>query len=136
MKRFRPEADGTATVLGPLESAVLNALWEIDGLATVGDVVDRLANAGQSVHYSSVKTTLNTLVAKGCVNKQPLGRANEFSAAITPADFDARVVEGVVGGLMRNYRNPLLLHLAQQLADDDESLEEFERLIAQARGGE
>ena len=136
MKRFRPEADGTATVLGPLESAVLNALWEIDSMATVGDVVDRLADTGQSVHYSSVKTTLNTLVAKGCVKKQPFGRANAFSAAISPADFGTRVVEGVVGGLLRNYRNPLLLHLAQQLADDDESLEEFERLIAQARGGE
>lgn len=135
MNHFRPDAGGSASVLGPLESTVLNALWDIGTAATVGDVVERLGSDGHSVHYSSAKTTLNTLVAKGYAEKQPIGRANAFAAKVSRAEFDARVVQGVVGGLMRNYRNPLLSHLAEQLAHDDASLEEFRRLIDQHRSG-
>lgn len=133
MNLFRPDAGGSASVLGPLESTVLNALWDMGAAVTVGDVVERLASLGHTVHYSSAKTTLNTLVAKGYAEKRPLGRANTFVANVSRAEFDARVVEGVVGGLMRNYRNPLLSHLAEQLAHDDASLEEFRRLIARHR---
>ena len=133
MNHFRPDAGGSAAVLGPLESSVLNALWDIGTAATVGDVVERLESQGHPVHYSSAKTTLNTLVVKGYAEKRSIGRANAFVAKISRAQFDARVVQGVVGGLMRNYRNPLLSHLAEQLAHDDASLEEFRRLVEQHR---
>ena len=133
MKRFRPEAAGSATVLGPLESAILNALWDLGTPSTVNQVLDRLRAEGHDVHYSSAKTTLNTLVAKGCVMKKPIGRANAFAATVSRADFETRVVQGVIGGLMRNYRNPLLAHLADTLAGDDATLKEVERLIKQRR---
>lgn len=133
MNHFRPDAGGLAAVLGPLESNVLNALWSIGTAATVGEVVERLESQGHSVHYSSAKTTLNTLVAKGYAQKRSVGRANVFAATISQSEFDTRVVQGVVGGLMRNYRNPLLSHLAEQLAHDDASLDEFRRLIEQHR---
>lgn len=133
MNRFRPDAGGSASVLGPLESSVLNALWDRGEPATVGDIVERLESQGHTVHYSSAKTTLNTLVAKGYVQKRSIGRANAFAAKISREQFEADVVRGVLGGLMRNYRNPLLAHLAQQLAHDDASLEEFERLLDRHR---
>lgn len=133
MNHFRPGAGGSASVLGPLESTVLNALWDIDTAATVTDVVGRLASQGLAVHYSSAKTTLNTLVSKGYAKKRAIGRANAFAANVSRAEFEARVVQGVVGGLMRNYRNPLLSHLAEQLAHDDASLEEFRQLLERHR---
>jgi predicted transcriptional regulator len=133
MNVFRPDAPGTASVLGPLESAVLNALWEIGSRATVGDVVECLKQAGSSVHYSSAKTTLNTLAAKGYAEKRPLGRANTFSPKISREEFERHVVGGVLSGLMRNYRNPLIANLAQTLANDEQSLKEFERLLEQQR---
>jgi len=133
MNRFRPDAGGSASVLGPLESTVLNALWDIGQAATVGSVVERLASQGHVVHYSSAKTTLNTLVNKGYAAKRSIGRANAFDANVSRAELDARIVQGVVGGLMRNYRNPLLSHLAEELSQDDASLEEFERLIERHR---
>ncbi len=135
MHVFRPETPGSASVLGPLESVVLNALWDIDASATVGQVVERLERGGHPVHYSSAKTTLNTLVSKGYAKKQPLGKANAFSATVSRDEFERRVVGGVLTGLMRNYRNPLLAHMAQQLAHDDASLEEFERLLQEQRQG-
>ncbi|MHB8432344.1 MAG: BlaI/MecI/CopY family transcriptional regulator [Candidatus Tyrphobacter sp.] len=132
-KVFRPHADGSAAVLGPLESIVMNAVWEIGTSATVGEVAEWLGRAGQHVHYSSAKTTLNTLTEKGYVTKRPLGKANTFTAALSREAFEQRMVGGVLGGLMRNYRNPLMASLAQTLAGDPASLDEFERLLAEQR---
>jgi len=111
----------------------MNTVWDIDAPATVGEVVERLERAGQPIHYSSAKTTLNTLTGKGYLTKRPLGKANAFSAAISREAFEQRVVGGVLTGLMRNYRNPLIASLAQTLADDPASLDEFERLLAEQR---
>ncbi|MHB8441100.1 MAG: BlaI/MecI/CopY family transcriptional regulator [Candidatus Tyrphobacter sp.] len=116
-----------------MESIVMNAVWEIGTSATVGEVAEWLGRAGQHVHYSSAKTTLNTLTEKGYVTKRPLGKANTFTAALSREAFEQRVVGGVLGGLMRNYRNPLMASLAQTLAGDPASLDEFERLLAEQR---
>lgn len=132
-KVFRPNSDGSAAVLGPLESAVMNAVWEIGAPATVGEVVDRLEKAGQRIHYSSAKTTLNTLTQKGYVAKKAVGKANAFTAAVSRTEFEQHVVGGVLTGLMRNYRSPLMSSLAETLANDPESLSEFERLLAEQR---
>jgi predicted transcriptional regulator len=132
-KIFRPNSDGSAAVLGPLESTVMNAVWEIGAPATVGEVVTWLENAGQQIHYSSAKTTLNTLVQKGYLAKRPVGKANAFAALVSREEFDQKVVGGVLSGLLRNYRHPLMSSLAQTLANDPESLSEFERLLAEQR---
>ncbi len=133
-KVFRPDSDGSAAVLGPLESAVMNAVWAIGAAATVGKVTEWLELAGQRIHYSSAKTTLNTLTEKGYLTKRPIGKANVFAAAVSRTEFAEKVVGGVLTGLMRNYRSPLMASLAQTLANDQESLIEFERLLAEQRG--
>ncbi len=130
---FRPDEAGSAAVLGPLESLVLDAVWAMDRPITVGDVAEWLKNAGQHVHYSSAKTTLNTLTEKGYLKKRSIGRANAFAAALSKEEFDRRVVGGVLSGLLRNYRSPLIASLAETMAHDAESLQEFERLLAEQR---
>lgn len=130
---FRPDSEGSAAVLGPLEAAVMNAVWAIAEPATVGDVAQWLERHGQRVHYSSAKTTLNTLTEKGYVTKRSVGRANAFSAALSREEFERKIVGGVLTGLMRNYRNPLIASFAQAMAQDEGSLQEFERLLAEQR---
>ncbi|MCL1474635.1 BlaI/MecI/CopY family transcriptional regulator [Argonema antarcticum] len=51
--------------LGPLETEILNIIWEF-GCATVKDVHDRiLADPERELTYSSVTTVLNRLTQKG-----------------------------------------------------------------------
>lgn len=130
---FRPDETGSAAVLGPLESLILNAVWVIDRPVTVGDIAGWLKLAGHHVHYSSAKTTLNTLTSKGYLKKRSMGRANAFAAAVSKDEFERRVVGGVLSGLLRNYRSPLIASLAETMAHDAESLAEFERLLAAQR---
>ena len=130
---FRPDASGSASVLGPLESTVMNAVWMMERAVTVGDLIAWLERDGQHVHYSSAKTTLNTLTEKGYLTKRSIGRANVFTQTLSRAEFEQRLVGGVLTGLMRNYRSPLMASLAQAMAQDDDSLQEFERLLALQR---
>lgn len=130
---FRPDEAGSAAVMGPLESLVMDAVWGLGRPVTVGEVTEWLEGKGQHVHYSSAKTTLNTLTEKGYLTKRSVGRANAFAAALSRQEFDQRVVGGVLTGLLRNYRNPLIAGLAEVMASDAESLQEFERLLAEQR---
>ena len=118
LRHFRPDALGLRTVLGPPESAILTTLWAIGDYATVGDVVERMRSGGSKVHYSSAKTTLNALAARGCVRNCGIGRATAFRTQVSREEFEARIVRAVAGGLIRNYRRSLLVYLVKRFAGD------------------
>ena len=111
----------------------MDALWALDRAATVGDVVEFFAARGKQPAYSTIKTILNILTGKGYLQKYPDGRANMFAPLQTKAEFEKTVVGDVVSGLLRDYRNPLIAHMAEKMAADPESLAEFERLLAQRK---
>jgi predicted transcriptional regulator len=101
---------------------------------TVGDVDALLHARGENLAYSTIKTVMTNLTKKGLLTKRPAGRANAFTAAQTRAAFERSIIGRVVDGLLRGYRNPVLAHLADELIANEESLTEFERLLAERRG--
>lgn len=61
--------------LGPLETEILNIVWEI-GSATVKDIHERiLADPDRELAYASVTTVLNRLTKKGWLDCCKKGRA-------------------------------------------------------------
>lgn len=130
---FRPGRRGSAAVLGPLEARVMDAVWDASQPVTVGEVMDAPSFRKKPLAYSTIKTILTNLADKGYLIKRSGGRANTFAPTQSREDFGRDVVGGVVSTLMRDYRNPLLAHLAGELADDPRSIAEFERLLAQRR---
>jgi len=111
----------------------MDVIWEKAQPVTVGDVVDALARRDPPLAYSTIKTILTNLADKGYLSKRSVGRANQFTAKKSKVNFQRDVIGGVVNSLLRDYRNPLLTHLAQELADDPESIAEFERLLAERK---
>ncbi|MEE3715653.1 BlaI/MecI/CopY family transcriptional regulator [Tumidithrix elongata RA019] len=60
--------------LGPLESEILNIIWDLN-LATVKDILDRiLADPDRELAYASVMTVLRRLQQKGWLSCQKQGR--------------------------------------------------------------
>ncbi len=133
MKVFRPGRRGSAALFGPLEAQVMDVIWAKSEPVTVGDVANALARREPPLAYSTIKTILTNLADKGYLSKRSVGRANEFAAKKSKLDFQRHVIGGVVNSLLRDYRNPLLSHLADELADDPESIAEFELLLSQRR---
>jgi len=132
-KVFHPGRRGVATVLGPLEAEVMDVVWSSGGPVTVNDVIAGLDRRRRSLAYSTIKTILTNLSAKGYLIKRVVGKANEFRATMNKAQFEVEVVGGVLDSLMRDYRSPLLAHLADELVADADAIGELEHLLAERR---
>ena len=127
---FHPHRSGAAVAVGPLESEILELLWEKDGLTPVPEVHSALTENGRVLSYSAVKAVLNNLTEKGWLRKERLGKVTSFAPEKSREQFDSMVISSVIGSLKRNFGQPVIAQFVDQLAVDEEAIAEFERLIA------
>jgi len=130
---FIPSRSGPSAVLGPLEGRIMEVIWREGRALSVSEVHRALCKRGRNISYSAVKAVLNNLTGKRRLNKTREGKVTFFTAATSRAAFDAQVVSTVVRSLKRNFGNAAIAELVGQLAVDDETISEFERLIAQRK---
>lgn len=118
-------------VLGPLESEVMEAVWNLGGWVPVTEVLEeRERRGGTQLAYSTIKAVLTNLHDKGHLEKRAEGKQNAFKPKLGRDEFAARAVGRVVDPLLRDHRNPLLAHIVDELIDDESALAEFEALLA------
>jgi predicted transcriptional regulator len=111
----------------------MEIVWAEAEPVSVATVHRALGRRKKPLAYSTVKAVLTNLAGKGLLRKRSEGRSNVFSAVQTREAFRKGVVDEVIGSLVKDYRNPLLAHLVEQVARDRASLDELERLIAERR---
>ena len=127
---FHPHRSGAAVAVGPLESEILEILWQKESLTAVPEVHSTLAGSGRQISYSAVKAVLNNLTEKGWLRKDRQGKVTCFAPLTSREEFDSLVMSSVIGSLKRNFGAPVIAQFVDQLAVDAEAIEEFERLIA------
>lgn len=132
-KVFRPGRSGAAAVLGPLESEIMDVLWDAPGALSVGDVHQALNTARRQISYSAVKAVLNNLATKGHLEKGAVGKATNFRPIKDRDSFQAEVVKTVIASLKSDFGQPAIVQLVNALTTDEEGLAEFEALIAARR---
>lgn len=76
--------------LGPLESAVMELLWNADGALSVRQVVDALHE--RALAYTTVATVLENLHRKEWVGREQLGRVWFYRPRIEASDHAASVM--------------------------------------------
>lgn len=136
MRIFRLGKKGSGSVFGPLEEEVMEVVWALSPPVTVAQVLRALRSTKKQkkdLAYSTVKAILSNLTDKSYLRKTSEGRSNVFSPIENRQKFQERVVSEVVGTLARNYRQPLLAHLVDEIATDRTTLDDLERLIAEKR---
>lgn len=111
----------------------MEAVWSESEPVSVGRVQELLGRKRKAPAYSTVKAVLSNLAAKGHLRKRSGGRSNVFVPVRSRDAFREQVVSDVLGSLVRDYRNPFLAHLVDELAAEPGTLEDLERLIAQKR---
>jgi predicted transcriptional regulator len=132
-KVFRPGRSGAAAVLGPLESDIMDVLWEAPGALSVGDVHQALNTGKRKISYSAVKAVLNNLANKGHLQKGAIGKATIFRPVKDRDRFQAEVVRTVIDSLKSDFGQPAIVQLVNALTTDEAGLAEFEALIAARR---
>jgi predicted transcriptional regulator len=130
---FRVGQSGAAVAVGPLESDVLDALWTGDKAMSVPEIHQGVTGDGRTLSYSAVKAVLNNLAGKGWLTKTQQGKLTYFEPTMSREGFEAHVMRSVIGSLKRNFGEPVIAQFVDQLAVDDESIEEIERLLAQRK---
>src|SRR6201981_4247139 len=98
-------------VLTPLERRIMRVLWE-DGAGNVQKVLEGLTGEPQ-LAYTTVQTTLNVLQRKGRVKRKLVGRAYEYSAAVSQEAADSHAIKDVLHKVFQGSVDELPLSLVR-----------------------
>lgn len=112
--RFSPTKDGLVKVLGPLETEIMQILWE-DERSTVKKVHRKLSSQ-RDIAYTTVMTTMSRLAEKGVLMRHREGLAYVYVPAITEDDFVTMVVQQVLDGLLDDYSDTAIDYMVDYLA--------------------
>jgi predicted transcriptional regulator len=116
-------------VLGPLEIAVMEILWE-RGESNVHDVIEKL---GRPLAYTTIMTTLDRLYKKGLLDRHKSERAFLYSTRQTRLEWEQKRAGEFVAGFLNGPQAAgelLISCLVEAVGQRDEALlDELERKI-------
>jgi predicted transcriptional regulator len=119
---------GDKRELTPVEWEIMDAVWAIEGPATVRDVLERAYPEGEKA-YTTVQTIMNTLEKKKLLRRKKVGMVNFYSARRTRES----VVRAETSTLLSRAFNGSVPALASTLLSlerlDPEELEALRKLI-------
>ncbi|MFP4437297.1 MAG: BlaI/MecI/CopY family transcriptional regulator [Chloroflexaceae bacterium] len=115
--RFSPSKDGLVKVLGPLETEIMQLLWQ-EERSTVKKVHRRLSQQ-REIAYTTVMTTMSRLAEKGVLNRHREGLAYVYTPAITEEEFVTMVVHQVLDGLLDDYSDTAVDYMIDYLAKNN-----------------
>ncbi|MGH2573291.1 MAG: BlaI/MecI/CopY family transcriptional regulator [Actinomycetota bacterium] len=102
--------------LGELESGIMQILWRGGQPATVREVHGELGSK-RDLAYTTVMTVMDRLWRKGLLRREPRGRAFQYIAAISEAEFTAGLMHSLLGS-SRN-RKEVLAHFLKGMKKAD-----------------
>lgn len=106
-------------LVGSLEFAVLDALWN-SSPASVGDVRGRLnANRDDELAYTTVMTVLTRLHDKELVERTKRGRGYDYTPCFTESELVAHLGRQEVDGLLDRFGPVAVSQFAAALQDSD-----------------
>jgi predicted transcriptional regulator len=121
MKR-RNQLDG---LLGPLESEVMEAVWEL-GETAVRDVHERLGPT-RGLAYTTIMTTMTRLASKGLLIRDTTGLAHRYRPAVTREEYARSTVASVVDWLVAKFPEPAMSYFVEVVNDGDPEVVEVLR---------
>jgi BlaI family transcriptional regulator, penicillinase repressor len=119
-----------ARVLTLLERRIMRVLWE-EGPGNVQKVLKGLTGEPQ-LAYTTIQTTLNVLHRKGRVRRKLVGRAFEYSAAVSQVAADSHAIRDVLQKVFRGSVDDLLLSLVRSQHLDARKLAELQAKLEAA----
>ncbi|WP_322821567.1 BlaI/MecI/CopY family transcriptional regulator [Chloroflexus sp.] len=132
--RFSPTKDGLVKVLGPLETEIMQILWQ-EGSSTVKKVHRKLAQQ-RDIAYTTVMTTMSRLADKGVLNRERDGLAYVYTPVISEDEFVNLVVRQVLDGLLDDYSDTAISYMVDYLAKNNPAeLRRLQREISQQLNG-
>jgi predicted transcriptional regulator len=131
LRGFRPDGRGPNAVLGDLETAVMEVLWERPG-QTVTEVEQHLRRRREIAH-TTVLTTLGRLHRKGYLTRAKAGRAFVYAPRDTRERFERGLAQEVLAGLLAQSGGLAISAFVDLVSEDPRALARLERMIQAKR---
>jgi predicted transcriptional regulator len=131
LRGFRPAVAGLASVLGELETTVMELLWAEPG-QTVNQV-ERALQRKRPIAHTTVLTTLDRMYRKGYLTRRKQGKAFAYSPRFTAEEFKRGMAEEVLGSLLGQFKGPALSAFVDLVGQDSASLDRLEAIIREKR---
>ena len=121
-----------AEVLGPLETEIMDVVWE-RGEVTVRDV-HRALEANRPIAYTTVMTTLGRLADKGLLQRLEDQPAHRYIPLLTRDQYARSTVKSVVDWLIGHFPDPAVAYFLDRVEREDEAvIERLSEAIEQRR---
>lgn len=132
MARRRGKAVSARALLGPLEYAALEALWEgaPANVGTVRERINRERDPNEQLAYTTVMTVLSRLHEKGLAERTKVGRSYDYTPRFSEAALVDHLGRQEVDELVDRYGVVALAQFADVLRDADPEL--LARVVALA----
>jgi predicted transcriptional regulator len=130
-KGFSPNKHGAEQVLGELQTAVMEILWQFSSLS-VSEVEQKLQQKREIAH-TTVLTILDRMHRKGLLLREKEGKAFVYSPKYSKQEFERGVAEEVLSALLSQFTQPALSAFVELVAEDSAKLDQLEDLIRHKR---
>ena len=131
LRGFKPGALGVATVLGELETAVMELLWAGPGQTVTQ--VERCLQQAREIAHTTVLTTLDRLHRKGYLARNKSGKAFVYTPRLSREEFERGMAEEVLGALLGDFSVPALSAFVDLVGEDASALDRLEAMIREKR---
>lgn len=109
------------------ELELMRIVWANGGTALYAHIMAELSKTGRTWQKNTVITLLSRLVEKGFLTVGKIGRRNEYTAAVSQADYQAAQTQFLVNKLYQGSARDLVAALIQREALSARDYEELRR---------
>ncbi|MGH9931427.1 MAG: BlaI/MecI/CopY family transcriptional regulator [Pyrinomonadaceae bacterium] len=131
LRGFAPNGRGAGHVLGELQSAVMEVLWDRPRL-TVNQVEERLQRR-RDIAHTTVLTTLDRMHGKGYLTREKQGKAFVYAPRYTREEFERGMAQEVLGALLGKCTDSALSAFVDLVSNDGAALDQLEAMIREKR---
>lgn len=118
-------------VFGDLETVVMAQLWQLEGPATVRDVLERI-QAEREIAYTTVLSTMENLHRKGHLTRERDGKAYRYRTTLSHAEHTAGLMREALSRGERD-TGAVLTHFVGEMSENE--LAELRAVIARRGEG-
>jgi predicted transcriptional regulator len=117
---FKPDEEGIEKVLGPLESHIMQIMWN-EEISVARDVFEIMRKNDKDIRRSTISIMMNRLCERGLLERRAeTGKGGErfvYTVRITREEFAHAVVERVMRGLLDSFEDTTVKYVRNHLSE-------------------
>ncbi|MEH7414891.1 BlaI/MecI/CopY family transcriptional regulator [Neobacillus drentensis] len=132
INNFRVDQEGLNRFFGPLESKIMNILWNKNESSI--KEVQLILEKEKPINFNTVMTVMNRLVDKNILTKRLEGRTSLFKPVTTKEDFINNQSKKLTENLLDEFGGLVVNHMLDSLKEvDDHLLQKLEQKLEQLK---